>query len=63
MKRKLITLEIYANVENIDDSEMCIKDLLEEINCNDYVNDGTLDVEIRENHIEMYKQLNKNNLL
>lgn len=59
MKRKLITLEIYASDKNINDSEMCINDLLEEIEHNDYVNDGTLEYKIRENHISLYKQLNR----
>lgn len=59
MKRKLITLEIYADDKNIDDSEACIEDLISEINYHMFVLDGTIDIKMQENHISLYKQLSR----
>lgn len=63
MKRKLITLEIYADDKNIKDSEECIQDFLGEMQYHCFVLDGTLELKIRENHIEMYKQYKQINRL
>lgn len=57
MKRKLITLEIYADDNNIIENINCIKDLLVEIKFKKFVLDGTIDVRVKENHVEMYKQM------
>ena len=59
MRRKLITLKIYADDRDLDDVEDCINNLLSGVNSHYYVVDETLELKVKENHLELYKQLQK----
>lgn len=59
MKRKFITLEIYASDKDIEEVEMYVNGLIGNIEDYYVVADGTLEVKIRENYISLYRQLQK----
>ena len=63
MKRKLLALEVYADDNNIEDSIKHINDLINEVGYHEFIQDGTVNIKIIENHIAMYRQLKRRGLI